>query len=156
MSPHRTILLTLNLALAAGIGLCLVLPPPSIALPETGTTTLERLSMPPMPQVTIPVLTRPLFSHEETEVVEAETPATEPVAGQPNIRLVGVIWGEDVRMALVAAQDAPARRVSEGDDIDGWIVSAIEPRAITLSAGDEQAIYPLDSPSSTTAAVSEP
>jgi hypothetical protein len=155
MSPHRAFLLTANLALAAGISLCLLLPPPVAVWPEAAAARTERLSVPSIPQVAIPVLSRSLFSHDEAEAAQPETIAVEPIARQPEIRLVGVIWGEDVRMALVASKDGPTRRVNEGDDIDGWLVASIEQRSITLSAGEETAFYPLDPPLSA-AVASEP
>jgi hypothetical protein len=101
-------------------------------------------SMPDSRQPEMPPIasTRSIF--RAAAATSAPTAAAPVAVAQPKLRLVGVILAGQRRIGLVEEDGRGTRRVQEGDDVGGWRVNAIEPRALTLSLGSRQAKYPLD------------
>ena len=67
------------------------------------------------------------------------TPTVALAPAKPNLQLSGIILGGGQEVALVKrGGDTRVVSVGVGTPIDGWTVSEIAPRAITLKRGDGQ------------------
>jgi general secretion pathway protein N len=91
-------------------------------------------------------LARPLFhaSRRPPPPVVAATPKA-PAAEQPDLTLVGVVIGPEVRSALIRLPSAPElAEVLVGEGIDGWRLDSIETDRIVLKSGDASATYRID------------
>lgn len=104
--------------------------------PQTLTSLGEGpvFAMPPLSSYAA-VLARPLFSStRRPPVVEAG------VADQPaDFTLIGIIISPKERRALLShGTPAKLEHVIEGQSIDGWTVTAIEPRRILLARRDNE------------------
>ncbi|ACB95224.1 hypothetical protein [Beijerinckia indica] len=92
---------------------------------------------------------RPLFSPNRRlppkPVVPVEPPPRPPVeAPPPNLQLVGVIFSENEKRAIVIVNNpAKPQSLKPGDAIDGWQVSLIEPRKIALNKGERSIDFTL-------------
>lgn len=65
----------------------------------------------------------------------------------PDLAVSGVIVGTDTRIAIVKRpSDAVFTRLTPGSKIDGWTVSAIEPRAVVLKRDDRSVTIGLPDP----------
>ncbi|NIX78439.1 hypothetical protein [Microvirga terricola] len=143
MSKRRTVLLALNIALAAAVSLSISLPEPLLSY-STGESRAAgvQLEAPVVRQTPPPSLDRPVF---RTAFVAASAPAGE--IAMPEIRLVGVLLAEDARIAFIEQAGASLKRVGEGDEVDGWAVTSVDSHALTLSNQNRIAVYKLDSDS---------
>jgi hypothetical protein len=81
----------------------------------------------------------PLFSPMRRAVERPPAQALEMAAAKvaqsskPNLELRGVVYAENRRIAIVKhPQEARTIEVSEGAEIDGWTIVAIQHRAIAL------------------------
>ena len=90
--------------------------------------------LPPIPLGSeITLLSRPLFQSSRRPwsppqiVVPSLQPSRVPVfEPPPRVKLVGIVWGQQHRTALVSPQAGPgSRALHEGDNIDGWLVKTI-------------------------------
>lgn len=107
------------------------------ALPEVGQTS---------PLISAPlsnfqeVLERPLFSQtRQVDVIEntVEAAPSRPTR-KPDLSLSGIVMSEGEQIALLSQKrDPKIERLSVGDKIDGWTITAISPRLVTLSAGGD-------------------
>jgi hypothetical protein len=83
------------------------------------------------------ILQRPVFSPDRKPPAEAPVEA-EPVEvkAPPELksRLAGVIIGPDDKEAFFARDAETSKSVKEGDEIDGWTVTSIEPDRVTLKS----------------------
>ncbi|MGO4389329.1 hypothetical protein AB4Y85_17515 [Microvirga sp. 2YAF29] len=146
MTRTRAVLIGINAALAALIGLCLWLPLPSLPVSkEAGQSAAASDGALPSREIAMPSLTRPLF-HSGSTAPEASS-SSQAETSAPGIRLVGVLLSEDAKIAFIERPDMPLVRLGEGEEIDGWAVTAIEPRQLTLTSQGQAVIYPLDPPS---------
>lgn len=65
----------------------------------------------------------------------------------PDLAVSGVIVGNDTRVAIVKRPtDAVFLRLTPGSKIDGWTVSAIEPRAVVLRRDDRSVTIGMPDP----------
>ena len=65
----------------------------------------------------------------------------------PDLAVSGVIVGTGTRIAIVKRpSDAVFTRLTPGSKIDGWTVSAIEPRAVVLKRDDRSVTIGLPDP----------
>jgi hypothetical protein len=144
MMRYRLVLLGLNAILLASIGWILMQPPPPAVPSRSGNRQPAIGSVAPPPATTAPLssLDRSLF--RSALPANAAAPP-EAAAAQPQLRLVGVLFGER-RIGFVEQTGAKLRRVTEGDEIEGWTVRAIDARALTLSRDDRTITYRLDPP----------
>ena len=91
---------------------------------------------PPPPPPPAPVLVAP------PAVVMAPPPVI-----APDLAVSGVIVGTDTRIAIVKRpSDAVFTRLKPGSMIDGWTVSAIEPRAVVLRRDDRSVTIGMPDP----------
>lgn len=100
---------------------------------------------PPRPDIFYDAITaRPLFSptrrpaEAATDIVVTPEPVealpTLILSERPNIGLGGVLGSIDERKALIIFEDSPARWLRLGDDVDGWKITDISDKTITLSS----------------------
>lgn len=142
MTKIRLALLLVDAILITGIGLLLCLPLPEIHIPEPEGPVSQASLDAPLPRIIpAPELDHSLFRQSPSETQNREIQETLPA---PEIRLVGILVSNEVRIVLIEQQDTPSRRLREGDDIDGWIVTSIESRSMTLTGQGRVAVYPLD------------
>ena len=101
--------------------------------------------LPPRPDIFYDAITaRPLFSptrrpiEATAELVAVPEPVealpTPEMSEQPNVGLGGVLGSIDERKALILFEDSPARWLRLGDDVDGWKITDISDKTITLSS----------------------
>lgn len=78
---------------------------------------------------------RPLFTPGRRAPTAAPSDAREMAAvDAPSLTLVGVMVGDDQRLALAVTADGDALRLRVGDAVEGWTVARIEPRALSIEA----------------------
>lgn len=142
MTRLRLVLLLVNGGLIVCLILLLQLPFPEIDLSATkGEISQVSVSQPSLRAIPAPDLERLLFRPNLSNVQANES---QEILTAPEIRLVGVLISDETRLVLVEQQGPPLRRLQEGDDINGWIVTSIEPRSLTLTAEGRTAVYQLD------------
>lgn len=144
MSLRRLLLVALNLALLAAFWPAIDRPAPvgapaASALVDRAPPPVPDAPRPPDP----PDTGRPLFRSRLQPAEPVETPPE--AESRPSVRLSGIVLMEDRRVALVEHGETMVR-VAEGDELDGWEVTAIEPRAIRLTRAEQQVEVPLDPP----------
>jgi len=142
MLQPRWILLLGNVTILVATGFCLWLPIHMTDIPER---TLQRSGVSPPAyhprEIAAPDLDRSLF---QAASHDAPAPETQDLSSAPEMRLAGVLISDNLHIALIELQDASLQRVIEGDEVDGWIVTSIQPRSITLTGQDRVKVYPLD------------
>jgi general secretion pathway protein N len=96
---------------------------------------------------------RPLFSPTRRPpppppALEAAVapPAAAPLVPPPQLILSGIVFGSQQMAIVKHAQDPAATSLRLGSAIDGWIVSAIDPRAIVLRRDTRSVTIELQSP----------
>lgn len=124
-------------ALAAQLARDLTRPPPE--MPDMASATPKPLPPPPLLD-TPPVeqftamVSRPLFAASRRPVAGKPAAATLRL---PEARLVGVLLSGTLRQALLKIDAAkPPRRLTEGQELDGWTIAVIEPRRVLLRQGE--------------------
>lgn len=75
------------------------------------------------------MVARPLFSPGRRPV---GGPAAQGSDRPPQARLVGIVLSGSVRLALVESGGSAPRRLAEGQNLEGWLVAAIEPGRVVL------------------------
>ncbi|MDJ0609132.1 MAG: hypothetical protein QNJ67_09145 [Kiloniellales bacterium] len=107
-----------------------------VTLPQEIADPVYR--MPPMRQFDA-ILQRPLFSQSRRPVAVAEA-APAVVSGNLGLALLGITIASDERFALVIPEGGgDTLRLREGQDYQGWMLSAIEPDTIVFTrAGAEE------------------
>jgi hypothetical protein len=84
---------------------------------------------------------------QSAEEVMEPLPVVEPVAPTlPALRLAGISLSGSQRRALLGAADGTVVRwYSAGDNIEGWVLSAINKETVTLASGNDNfrlSLYP--------------
>jgi general secretion pathway protein N len=113
---------------------------PSVALPKTPS----RFTLPPLERFA-EVAERPLFSSSRRPMtVEAQQSADQPLSAT----LAGIVISPSSSSIIVSHGDPPTlTRLKQGDDLDGWSVTSIEPSRVLLRRdGAEQQLKLRDVP----------
>ncbi|WP_445504890.1 hypothetical protein [Microvirga sp. G4-2] len=153
MTRLRLVLLLANGALIVCVSLLLQLPLPVIDLSAPkGEISQVSANQPAIRTIPALDLEQSLFRPTSSDPQINES---QEALSAPEIRLAGVLLSDEVRLVLVEQQDLPLRRLQEGDDFNGWIVTSIEPRSMTLMAQGQTAVYRLDPSSDDTSSQSE-
>jgi len=80
-------------------------------------------------------------------VAHYEPPAPPPPPVEtppPRVRLVGIVYSEqEKRVILIADNPSKPRSLQQGDAIDGWAVSRVDPRSIELRNGERSLVLVL-------------
>jgi general secretion pathway protein N len=154
LSPFRALIL--SALLCAGLGIALVVelnaaapaaqqaaspaPPAAAALPEIS----NRFTLPPLASFA-EVIERPLFSSSRRPTAtETQQHVDQPLSAS----LAGIVISASSSSVIVAHGDPPMlTRLKQGDDLDGWSVSSIEPNRVLFRRGnEEQQLKPHDAP----------
>jgi general secretion pathway protein N len=98
---------------------------PSAAIPKTAT----RFTLPPLASFA-EVNERPLFSSSRRPAaVDAPESAAQPFSAT----LAGIVISAASSSIIVSHGDPPVlTRLKQGDDLDGWAITAIEPNRVVL------------------------
>lgn len=93
------------------------------------------------------IIERPLFSEDrrpyEPEVAEAAPdrpagPVNTPVTKREEYSLSAVIISGDKRIALIETRNGKKiHRLREGEDLDGWTLTEVQPARVSLNKGGE-------------------
>lgn len=145
MSERRLILVAINVSLFIALFAAFqptseadieaLLPPTKLVVSTAGDET--QIAM---------VTSRPLFHRPPQQ--PSVPPVEKPLPTAPAFRLVGVIWSETERLALVMMpSDAGHRRLRIGDVIDEWSLTELTPRSATFEAAGRQSVVSLAGPS---------
>ncbi|QPF93863.1 hypothetical protein [Bradyrhizobium commune] len=90
---------------------------------------------------------------EETHAPPPPKPADAP----PPLTLVGAVIGEgDAIAILVNRIDQKVVRLRQGESLDGWSLTAVQPREVTFKQGDRSEVLALQRPDGTTAPAGSP
>jgi len=140
-------------------------PAAALALPEAPALPAAQGGPAPLPAFRPPaaeasavIVERPLFfpSRQPAEP-EPVAAAAEPPAEPPDMALIGTIVTTSGRRAIVQSPPGGAAQVlSEGQEIDGWTIAAIETERVLLRRGDEEQAIALEDPASVEAAKPPP
>jgi type II secretory pathway component PulC len=117
--------------------------PPSVTIPRTP----NRFTLPPWESLA-EVTERPLFSSSRRPIaVDAPQSTDQPFSAT----LAGIVISASSRTIIVSRGDPPVlTRLKEGDDLDGWLVTSIEPNRVLLRRdGVEQQLKLRDAPGRT-------
>jgi general secretion pathway protein N len=80
-------------------------------------------------------------------VEEAHLPPPKPVDAPPPLMLVGAVVGEgDAIAILVNRTDQKVVRLRQGESLDGWSLTSVQPREVTLKQGDRSEVLALQRP----------
>jgi general secretion pathway protein N len=139
--------LILSALLCAGLGVALVVelnaaapvaqqpastaPPAVAALPEIS----NRFTLPPLASFA-EVIERPLFSSSRRPMAtETQQHVDQPLSAS----LAGIVISASSSSVIVAHGDPPVlTRLKQGDELDGWSVSSIEPNRVLFRRGSEE------------------
>jgi hypothetical protein len=110
-------------------------------------------SLPPLEDFSA-IVDRPLFSPdrrpptETSEVGEAAVAAEGPSSGESQIVLAGTATDQSERAVAILHEVSQGVqfRVWVGDEIGGWTVKAIRPRALVLGTATQEVTVTLDEP----------
>jgi len=85
-------------------------------------------------------------------VDEVRPPAPpKPVEAPPPLMLVGAVVGEgDAIAILVNRTDQKVVRLRQGESLDGWSLTSVQPREVTFKQGDRTEVLALQRPDGTT------
>jgi hypothetical protein len=125
---------------APALGTAAASPSPAAAIPKTPA----RFTLPPLESFA-EVTQRPLFSSSRRPAA-IDTPQS---AEQPfSAKLAGIVISTQSSSIIVSHGDPPVlARLKEGDDLDGWLVTSIEPTLVLLQRdGVEQQLRLRDTP----------
>jgi general secretion pathway protein N len=144
-SPFRALIL--SALLCAGLGVALVVelnaaapaarqavstaPGAAAALPEIS----NRFTLPPLASFA-EVIERPLFSSSRRPTAtETQQHVDQPLSAS----LAGIVISASSSSVIVAHGDPPLlTRLKQGDELDGWSVSSIEPNRVLFRRGGEE------------------
>ncbi|MBR0973316.1 MULTISPECIES: hypothetical protein [Bradyrhizobium] len=83
-------------------------------------------------------------------VEESPAPPPKPVQAPPPLLLVGAVVGEgDAIAILVNRMDQKVVRLRQGESLDGWSLTSVQPREVTFKQGERSevlALKPQDAP----------
>lgn len=84
---------------------------------------------------------------------EAQTPPPpKPVEAPPPLMLVGAVVGEgDAIAILVNRTDQKVVRLRQGESLDGWSLTSVQPREVTFMQGHRSEVLALQRPDEATA-----
>lgn len=83
------------------------------------------------------VTAKALFRSPRVAVKMAPNEPPPPPAPKPPFWLVGVVWGETERFAIIqSSQNSPIRRVRTGEMIERWRLENLNARVATFRMGD--------------------
>lgn len=78
-------------------------------------------------------------------------PPPKPVEAPPPLMLVGAVVGEgDAIAILVNRNDQKVVRMRQGETLDGWSLTSVQPREVTFRQGDRSEVLALQRPDGTT------
>lgn len=142
MRRRRLLLIGLNIALLAAFWPFINsgAPPSGYPAGSASMTAPSRFLPDPIPRTEPPSFARPLFRERLVPAEPVETPAPPGLS----VRLVGAALTEGHRIALVE-REGTVLRVEEGDELEGWQVTAIAPRAIRFTRAKQHIDVQLDS-----------
>jgi hypothetical protein len=157
MIPHPARLVLASLGFSMAVIVAFVSRWPSVSAAANEPVRVEPSSLAPAKQAAAPlpdsdaligeILERPLFSPSR-QAVEAAPPGEE--TGQPKEppklprRLAGLSIRPEAREALFERDGEKPVVVKEGQEIDGWVVSLIQPDRVVLnSASDQEIVKPV-------------
>ncbi|MET4801614.1 hypothetical protein [Bradyrhizobium sp. LB11.1] len=88
---------------------------------------------------------------------EAQAPPPKPVEAPPPLMLVGAVVGESDAIAiLVNRTNQKILRLRQGESLDGWSLTSVQPREVTLRQGDRSEVLVLQRPEVASAPASSP
>ena len=144
-SPFRALILSALLCVGLGVALVVELnaaapaaqqpastaPPAAAALPEIS----NRFTLPPLASFA-EVVERPLFSSSRRPTAtETQQHVDQPLSAS----LAGIVISASSSSIIVAHGDPPSlTRLKQGDELDGWSISAIEPNRVLFRRGSEE------------------
>ena len=113
----------------------------------------QMFSLPPLEDLSA-IVDRPLFSQDRrspADRIETEAPeaASEPSGnGEREIVLAGTATDQSERAVAILhdVSQGVQFRVWVGDEVEGWTVKAIKPRAVVLGTATEEVTVTLDEP----------
>ena len=80
-------------------------------------------------------------------VEETHVPPPKPVDAPPPLLLVGAVVGEGDAIAIfVNRTDQKVVRLRQGESLDGWSLTSVQPREVTLKQGDRSEVLALQRP----------
>ena len=130
------------------VGISASAKPPQEAAADTGSA---KFVMPP-PTAFAEIYARPVFSPlRRPTPPPASTPvvrAAPPPAPPPNMMLIGILVGNNGRVAVLRPAGAgPAVTVTEGQDVSGWLVHQILVDRVVLrgATGETEIKFPVQS-----------
>lgn len=111
---------------------------PAPAIDDNGLS-ITKLDLAAFPQT----LTRPIFFQGRTFPSRPKTSASQTssavigssAADAEKIKLLGVVIMQQRRRALMESSSGSVLLLNNGEGIDGWTVSDIQPNSVVLSAG---------------------
>jgi general secretion pathway protein N len=145
-SPRRRVVTLLLLSLCCGLSVAIYLgarapmtgasvaAPASPPQPASASESDPVFAMPPL-SAYADVLTRPLFSETRRRPAVSTARDDKPA----DFTLVGIVISPTERHALLShGTPAQLEHVVEGQSVDGWTVTAIEPSRVVLAQGGRE------------------
>jgi general secretion pathway protein N len=127
----------------------------ALAAPGIGTAQESHasFSLPPVNDLSA-IVDRPLFSPErrpppdDTNQTDQPVAAAESLAGERQLVLAGTATDQSKRAVAILhdLSQSIQFRVWVGDEVDGWTVKAIRPRALVLGTATQEVTVTLDEP----------
>ncbi|MGN7127633.1 hypothetical protein [Methylorubrum thiocyanatum] len=103
----------------------------------------SRLPSPDGPAVSAPITAKTLFRVPKPVVKAASNDQPSLPAPKPPFWLVGIVWGETDRFAIVqSSRTGPIHRVRAGETVDRWRLEHMTARVATFRMNDQS--VPLD------------
>lgn len=88
---------------------------------------------------------------------EVRAPPPKPAEAPPPLLLVGAVVGEgDAIAILVNRTDQKVVRLRQGEALDGWSLTSVQPREVTFKQGDRSEVLALQRPDGTTVPAGSP
>jgi len=132
---HRGLFLLLIGSAVAGSGSKIIRP----AIAEPALTDFEATRERPLFVPTRRGPPKPVAHYEPPP------PPPPPVeTPPPRVRLVGIVYSEqEKRVLIIADNPSKPRSLQQGDAIDGWAVTRVDPRSIELRNGERSLVLVL-------------
>ncbi|MEQ1756306.1 MAG: hypothetical protein ABL973_19475 [Micropepsaceae bacterium] len=119
-----------------------------------GVQPLEVKSHPPLQLQALPAIasydvitTHPLFNTNRVPdpvapvATSGGQPASGPLLGDlSQFKLVGIAGDSETRIALVQKAGGALQRLKPGDSLEGWIVTGIDARGVSISGGGRKEV----------------
>ncbi|MBN2466854.1 MAG: hypothetical protein JXD19_01775 [Deltaproteobacteria bacterium] len=117
-----------------------------IAVPVPALAQAQRT---PRPAYEV-IVNKDLFRPERTEwrAPVGKEEETEQSKGAPKIKVYGIVISDTLTHAWICLEgkNEKARKVAEGETLDGWSIRRIDPEYIELTKGEEVVTYKLIEP----------